>query len=171
MPMPWTSTHPHPHPSYPHPTPATLRPASRPDLPTIATVGALAFRGTPLYVHFAPRHLERSGEDFRAALLLDARMRFESAGQCVVVAELAGDKNEDGDDGKGGGSEGKGKHKKKKKMEVVGYAYWVRVGGRSSGKGRGKKGEWWYREDTWGKSTSFTSIMLLYMHACILKLS
>ncbi|KAL2008274.1 hypothetical protein VTN00DRAFT_8256 [Thermoascus crustaceus] len=141
-----------------------LRPASRPDLPVLATIGVLAFRDTPLYAHFAPRHPQREG-DFRAALLLEARTRFESPGQCVVVAEVdvdvdvdrGGSDGEDEDEREGGEKEGK---RRMGRRMVVGFAYWVKVGGGSagfgsgpgpSGTGEGKGVQEWYWKDTWGK--------------------
>lgn len=88
----------------------------------------------------------------RAALLLEARTRFESPGQCVVVAEV--DVEMDGE-GFYGDDEREGV--KGRRRMVVGFAYWVRVGGGSGGFGFGPgpsgTGDW-YWEDTWGKSES-----------------
>lgn len=95
-----------------------IRPALVRDVPTIASIGTLAFAGDPSYQHFFPRRSQYP-DDFYSYLLHDYRRMLATPGQLIMVVELDESDEIDGQEDKRQGGRGK----------LVAYATFVRSGG------------------------------------------
>lgn len=95
-----------------------IRPAVLLDVPTIASIGTLAFASDPSYEHFFPRRSQYPN-DFYTYLVRDYKRMLATPGQLIMVVELDESDEIEGKEDKRQGGLGK----------LVAFATLVRSGG------------------------------------------